>query len=97
MACMSQVACEHHVNLCLMLQAYDAMLNEHHQMRSYGEADSDLDIASDPLVFLVCGHVIHMSTMDHYMSLDEVYSKDEEGRWAALSQLGVCTLKKATF
>ena len=70
------------------------MLNEHHQMRSYGEADSDLDIASDPLVFLGCGHVIHMSTMDHYMSLDEVYSKDEEGRWEAPSQLGVCTLKQ---
>lgn len=73
-----------------MLQAYDAMLNEHNQLRSYSRGESDLDIESDPLVFLGCGHVIHMSTMDHYMSLDQVYSK-EEGHWKQPSQLGVCS------
>ena len=66
------------------------MLNEHNQLRMYSEADSELDIASDPLVFLGCGHVIHMRTMDHYMSLDQVYNKGAEGRWEAPCQLGVC-------
>ena len=55
----------------------------------YSKAEHGLDIASDPLVFLGCGHVIHMTTMDHYMSLHEVYIKDEEEHWTAPSQLGV--------
>ena len=71
------------------LQAYDAMLNEHHPLRSYSMAESDLDIAADPLIFLGCGHVIHMTTMDQYMSLDDVYSRDGQGHWAAPSPLGV--------
>lgn len=75
--------------LCSMLaQAYDAMMNEHNKLLLYSKAEHGLDIDSDPLVFLGCGHVIHMSTMDHYMSLDEVYSKDDGG-WAAPCQLGV--------
>ena len=73
----------------MRLQAYDAMSNEHNRLRSFSEAGSDLDLASDPLVFLGCGHVIHRATMDHYMSLDEVYSKDAEGHWAAPQQLDV--------
>lgn len=64
------------------------MLNEHHPLRSYSTAESDLDIAADPLIFLGCGHVIHMTTMDQYMSLDDVYSKDGQGHWAAPSPLG---------
>ena len=77
----------------VLLQAYDAVLNEHHQLRSFSQTDSDLDIASDPLVFLQCGHVIQMSTMDGYMSLDEVYIRDEEGQWASACQLSVCIAK----
>ena len=66
------------------------MLNEHNPLRSYSKAESDLDIAADPLVFLGCGHVIHMTTMDQYMALDDVYSKDGQEHWAAPCLLGVC-------
>lgn len=64
------------------------MLNEHNPLRSYSKAESDLDIAADPLVFLGCGHVIHMTTMDQYMALDDVYSKDGQEHWAAPCLLG---------
>lgn len=64
------------------------MLNEHNQLRSYSQAQSDLDIASDPLVVLSCNHVIHMTTMDEYMSLGQVYSK-QHGHWMAPCQLEV--------
>ena len=67
------------------------MLNEHNPLRSYSKAESDLDIAADPLVFLGCGHVIHMTTMDQYMALDDVYSKDGQEHWAAPCLLGVST------
>lgn len=71
------------------MQAYDANMNQHNQLRLYSKTESELDIASDPLVFLGCGHVIHMTSMDQYMALEEAYIK-QDGHWTAPCQLGVC-------
>lgn len=54
----------------LQLQVADLLL-----MLSYGQVDLD----TDPVVVLECGHVFTTETMDGHMKLDDAYDSDCEG------------------
>ncbi|GAB5368268.1 hypothetical protein AAMO2058_001304500 [Amorphochlora amoebiformis] len=41
----------------------------------------DVDPNESPLVVLGCNHAISISSLDKYLKLDQVYSKDKKGKW----------------
>ncbi len=40
---------------------------------------SSVDLDTDPVVVLKCGHIFTCETMDRHMKLDEAYDVDQDG------------------
>jgi hypothetical protein len=44
---------------------------------------SEEELNEDPLLFLGCGHVFPMSTLDGLLDLSKSYTRDDTGAWDA--------------
>ena len=63
-------------------------MDENRSLRMYEEKD----ISEDPLVFLGCGHVLPMTSMDGHMELRKAYITDGQGKWHQPCELPVTNL-----
>lgn len=67
---------------------YDAIMHENKALQEY----TNEEVETDPLVFLNCGHVYPMSTLDGLLQLDSSYIRADSpdapgGAWSAPRQL----------
>lgn len=60
-------------------------MDENRALRDYKEQE----VTEDPLLVLTCGHVLPMSSLDGYMSLDAAYTKSNDGSWHRPAQIMV--------
>lgn len=53
----------------------------------YDKTYANLDLDSDPIIFLPCGHFFSMSTMDGHMDIESVYDREPNGEFCGLKPL----------
>jgi hypothetical protein len=74
----------------VQVMVYDAIMHENKALQEY----TNEEVETDPLVFLNCGHVYPMSTLDGLLQLDSSYIRADSpdapgGAWSAPRQLEV--------
>lgn len=71
------------------VEVYDAFLDENKKLADFTAED----LSNDPLLFLHCGHVFPMSTLDGLLQLDSSFARDGSGAWSDPQELQVISLK----
>lgn len=67
----------------MLQEVYDAVMDENKVLADFTAEEP----REDPLLFLRCGHVFPMSTMDGTLELGNYYSRKGSGDWDAALEL----------
>lgn len=73
------------LNWYLQVEVYDAFLDENKKLANFTAED----LSDDPLLFLRCGHVFPMSTLDGLLQLDSSFARGVSGAWSSPQELQV--------
>lgn len=71
------------------MKVYGAVLGAHKPLAAF----TAKELKADPLIFLNCGHIFPVSTMDSQLQLDSYYSRSQINKWLSPVAIQVCILK----